>query len=58
MAKKSFTTRFDVAVLALAEQVAAAERRSITSVFEMALLDYAGRKGIAPLTPTEAEEVR
>ena len=46
MVKKAFTTRFDESVLALAERVAAAERRSVTSVLEVALLDYADRKGI------------
>ena len=54
MVKQRFTTRFDDSVLALAERVADAERRSVTSVFEVALLDYAERKGIAPVTPTGA----
>jgi hypothetical protein len=57
MAKKPFTTRIDEAVLALAQRVADAERRSVTSVFEVALIDYAGRKGLAidtPLTPEDA----
>ena len=58
MAKKPFTTRIDEAVLALAQRVADAERRSVTSVFEVALIDYAERKGITPLTPTEADQVR
>ena len=58
MAKKPFTTRIDEAVLALAQRVADAERRSVTSVFEVALIDYAERKGIALLTPTEADQVR
>lgn len=43
MAKQRFTTRFDEEVLALAERLATSERRSVTSVFEVALLDYAKR---------------
>ena len=58
MTKKPFTTRIDEAVLALAQRVADAERRSVTSVFEVALIDYAARKGMTPSTPTEADEIR
>ncbi len=46
MTKKPFTTRLDPAVLALAQQLAEAERRSITSVIELALIEYAERRGV------------
>ena len=39
--------------MALAQRVADAERRSVTSVFEVALIDYAGRKGIRPNAKVE-----
>jgi hypothetical protein len=61
MVKQRFTTRFDEHVMALAERMASAERRSVTSIFEVALIDYAAKKGVAieePITPTEADEVR
>jgi hypothetical protein len=41
MAKKPFTTRLDEAALALAQRLAAAERRSVTSIIELAILQYA-----------------
>ncbi|RWH58163.1 MAG: ribbon-helix-helix protein, CopG family [Mesorhizobium sp.] len=46
MPKKPFTTRLDPSVLALAEQLAAAERRSVTAVIELALIEYAERRGL------------
>nr|WP_222529334.1 hypothetical protein [Azospirillum sp. 412522] len=46
MAKKPFTTRIDEDVLVLAHRVAEAERRSVTAVIELALLEYAEKKGI------------
>jgi hypothetical protein len=46
MTKKPFTTRLDPLVLALAEQLAATERRSITAVIELALIEYAERRGV------------
>jgi hypothetical protein len=48
MAKKPFTTRLDEHVLALAQRIAEAERRSVTSVIEVALLDYAAKLDILP----------
>lgn len=47
MAKKSFTTRLDEEVLALADQLAKSERRSITAILEIALLEYARAKGMS-----------
>ena len=44
--KKPFTTRLDPSVLAMAEQLAAVERRSVTSVIELALIEYAERRGL------------
>lgn len=46
MTKKPFTTRLDPAVLELAQQLAVAERRSITAILEVALIEYAERRGI------------
>ncbi|MER9978153.1 hypothetical protein [Mesorhizobium sp. M0085] len=54
MTKKPFTTRLDPPVLALAQQLAEAERRSITSVIELALIEYAERRGIK-ISATESE---
>ncbi|WP_353029335.1 ribbon-helix-helix protein, CopG family [Mesorhizobium sp. M1004] len=51
MPKKPFTTRLDPSVLALAEKLAAAERRSVTAVIELALIEYAERRGIKPQEP-------
>jgi hypothetical protein len=45
MGKKPFTTRIDDEVLALAQQLADAERRSVTSLIEVAVLEYAARRG-------------
>ncbi len=41
MTKKTFTTRLDPAVLAAAQRIAKAERRSVTAVIELAVLTYA-----------------
>ncbi|WP_155922439.1 MULTISPECIES: ribbon-helix-helix protein, CopG family [unclassified Mesorhizobium] len=46
MIKKPFTTRLDPSVLALAEQLAESERRSVTAVIELALIEYAERRGV------------
>ncbi|MEF2548457.1 hypothetical protein VQ045_14945 [Aurantimonas sp. E1-2-R+4] len=46
MTKKPFTTRLDPSILALAQQLAETERRSITSVIELALIEYAERRGV------------
>lgn len=55
MAKKPFSTRLDDEVLALAERVAAAERRSVTSVIEVAIIEYAQRRGMPLGRPEEAK---
>ena len=57
MVKKAFTTRLDETVLAAAQRVADAERRSVTNVIEVALLEYAERKGHLPPSPNEVDEV-
>ena len=54
MVKKPFTTRLDEHVLALAQRIAESERRSVTSVIEIALLDYAEKLGI-PRDPLPAQ---
>ncbi|MFK4822880.1 ribbon-helix-helix protein, CopG family [Ochrobactrum quorumnocens] len=41
MTKKPFTTRLDPEVLELAQQLAKSERRSITAIIELALMEYA-----------------
>ncbi|MDR7225237.1 ribbon-helix-helix protein, CopG family [Aminobacter aminovorans] len=46
MSKKPFTTRIDPAVLELAQKLAEMDRRSITAVIEVALIEYAERRGI------------
>lgn len=46
MPKKAFTTRLDADVLALAQRLAEAERRSVTSVLEVALIEYARARGL------------
>lgn len=48
MTKKPFTTRLDPAILAMAQKLAATDRRSITAVIEIALIEYAERRGIKP----------
>ena len=48
MVKKAWSTRLDENVLVLAQRVAEAERRSVTAVFEVAVIEYAERRGIAP----------
>jgi hypothetical protein len=47
MVKKPFTTRLDEDVLALAQRIAEAERRSITSAIEVALIEHAAKIGIS-----------
>jgi hypothetical protein len=51
MVKKPFTTRLDEHVLALAQRIAEAERRSVTSVIEIAVLDYAAKVGVSSERP-------
>ena len=58
MAQTQFTVAIDESVLALAQRIADAEHQPIGSVFEAALIDYAGRKGLAIETPLVPEEVR
>ena len=48
MAKKAFTTRIDPAILALAQKLAELDRRSITAVIEIAILEYAESRGLKP----------
>ena len=55
MVKKPFTTRIDERVFALAQKLADAERRSVTSLIEMAILEYAERRGEAPVRDGDVE---
>jgi predicted transcriptional regulator len=48
MAKTPFTIRLDNEVRAVAERLAAAERRSVTSLIEVAVLEYAEKRGFKP----------
>ncbi|WP_408903841.1 ribbon-helix-helix protein, CopG family [Rhodopila sp.] len=48
MVKKPFTTRIDEDVLLLAQKLAAAERRSVTALIEIAILEYAEHHREAP----------
>ncbi|WP_159013569.1 hypothetical protein [Acidisoma sp. S159] len=50
MVKKPFTTRIDEEVLALAQRIADVERRSVTSLIEVAILDYGAKQGLRPQT--------
>ena len=58
MARTQFTVVLDESVLALAQRLADAEHQTIGSVFEAALIEHAGRKGLAVETPLGPEEVR
>ncbi|SFL00079.1 hypothetical protein SAMN04488498_12225 [Mesorhizobium albiziae] len=49
MTKKPFTTRLDPAILALAQKLAEVDRRSMTAVIEVALIEYAERRGLKPI---------
>jgi predicted transcriptional regulator len=52
MVKKPFTTRLDDKVLDLAQRLADAERRSVTSLIEVAILEYSERHPLpAPPEP-------
>lgn len=46
MAKKPFNTRLDGDVVALAQRLAASERRSVTAIIELAVMEYAERRGV------------
>ena len=48
MAKRAFTTRLDENVLEVAQLLAAMERRSVTSVMELAVLEYGRSRGVKP----------
>ena len=48
MGKKPFTTRIDEEVLAVAQRLAVTERRSVTSLIEVAVLEYGARHGVRP----------
>jgi hypothetical protein len=52
MSKKPFTTRMDEDVLAIAQRLATIERRSVTSLIEIAVLEYAARHSV-PLPPQD-----
>jgi len=51
MSKKPFTTRIDEDVLALAQRLADDERRSVTSLIEVAVLEYAANRRLPPSLP-------
>jgi predicted transcriptional regulator len=53
MVKKSFTTRLDEQVMALAQQIAAADRRSVTAVIELAVIEYGMARGFSVSAPIE-----
>ena len=55
MGKKPFTTRMDEEVLALAQRMAITERRSVTSLIEVAVLEYAARHGAEPGPETKSK---
>lgn len=51
MTKKPFTTRLDPQVLELAQRLAKAERRSITAIIELALIEYVERHPLKDAGP-------
>ena len=53
MTKKPFTTRLDEEILELAHRLAEADRRSVTMVIELAVLEYADRRGMKPESVTK-----
>ena len=55
MIKKPFTTRIDEQVLAVAQQLADNERRSVTSLIEIAVLEYAARHQAPPPSQDEIQ---
>lgn len=44
MSKKPFTTRLDPELLELAKKIAKAERRSVTAIIELAIIEYAAKR--------------
>lgn len=56
MTKKPFTTRLDDDVLAKAQQVAKAERRSVTALIELALVEYFERHGFTAASPAPSQD--
>jgi hypothetical protein len=50
MVKRPFTTRIDGYVLEVAQKLADAERRSVTALIEIAVLEYAERRGAGILS--------
>lgn len=44
MSKKPFTTRIDPELLELAKKIAKAERRSVTAIIELAIIEYAAKR--------------
>jgi hypothetical protein len=57
MGKRPFTTRIDEEVLALARRMAATERRSVTALIEIAVLEYATRRSVT-LPPVDDVRVK
>jgi len=56
MSKKPFTTRLDEEILGLAQRLAEADRRSVTTVIELALLEYAEKRGLKPASAASSKE--
>jgi predicted transcriptional regulator len=46
MVKTPFTMRLDENVLALAKRLAVVERRSVTALIEIAIIQYASSRGV------------
>lgn len=57
MGKKPFTTRMDEEVMMLAQRLAIRERRSVTSLIEISVLEYAARRGVTP-QPQDDKQIR
>ena len=55
MSKQRFTTRIDADVLAFAARLAADERRSVTAIMEIAVIEYGERRGLS-LAPQQASD--
>ena len=46
LSKRPFTSRLDEEVLAVATRLAERERRSVTAILELAVIEYGERRGI------------
>ena len=58
MGKQPFSTRISQEALAIARRIGKAERRSVTSALECAVIEYAERRGILSAEEMDDDDVR